>query len=308
MRCFYNRKKIEEADLEKINKNVGLYWVHCSETNIKELKLVSKKFNIPLKLLKNSLDRNESPRIDKFDDYYYVVFRAPVQDNEFIGTTPVGFIITEKGVITITIDKLDSIDNFHNEQELKALMQTDSISIFIRQLLAMTMMYSEFLENVGMSVDEIEEKAFKKNSGDITEDIFHARKILLYLKKAFSENIKVIEALKKEQTKNKLRANLLDEAYIEMKQLIDVEEIYRGRIISIIEIFKSNISNRLNEVMKQFTVITALLLLPAVISGMYGMNLILPLQQNRYAFWIVLVIMLIGMLIMYRFFKARKWV
>ena len=100
----------------------------------------------------------------------------------------------------------------------------------------------------------------------------------------------------------------MEDINIELNQMIDIENTLSSRITAIMEMYMSFTSNKLNETMKSFTVIASLLLLPMLISGIYGMNVILPMQNTEGSFFIILGIMLIFMVSMLIYFKFRKWI
>lgn len=53
--------------------------------------------------------------------------------------------------------------------------------------------------------------------------------------------------------------------------------------------FSSVVSNNLNNVMKILTSVTIVLTIPTIISGIYGMNVKLPIAKSPYAFWIIMI-------------------
>jgi magnesium transporter len=73
------------------------------------------------------------------------------------------------------------------------------------------------------------------------------------------------------------------------------------------EAFASIISNNLNAVMKFLASVTIVLSLPTMIASFYGMNVLLPMQENPYSFMIILALSLaISLSVMFIFIK-RDW-
>ena len=166
--------------------------------------------------------------------------------------------------------------------------------------------FSQNLEDIEDRLDKIEEKAIRAESN--MGQIFALKKNIIYLRKALSGDREVVEHIISGAIpilKNKTLFNML---FIELSQLIDTEELIKDRLTGVLEVHLSSISNKLNEVMKSFTVIASLLLIPMLISGIYGMNFrVLPLSQHDYGFWFSLGFMLITVVLMLLFFKIRKW-
>jgi magnesium transporter len=71
--------------------------------------------------------------------------------------------------------------------------------------------------------------------------------------------------------------------------------------------FDSMQANRTNEIIKILTLISSILLPLTFLTGLFGMNVILPLQDHPRSFWIVIGIMLTIVAFMYTMFKRKKW-
>jgi len=59
--------------------------------------------------------------------------------------------------------------------------------------------------------------------------------------------------------------------------------------------------------MKILTLISSIVLPLTLLTGIYGMNVLLPLESDKSAFWIIMALMLgigVGMIIL---FKKKKW-
>ena len=66
-------------------------------------------------------------------------------------------------------------------------------------------------------------------------------------------------------------------------------------------------TNKTNEIMKILTLISSIVLPLTFLTGLYGMNVTLPFQEERTAFWILLTLMVslgVGMIV---YFKKKHW-
>ena len=89
--------------------------------------------------------------------------------------------------------------------------------------------------------------------------------------------------------------DLLEDVLVEIKQAIEMANIYLNILSGTMDAFASVISNNLNIVMKVLASITLIISIPTVISGLYGMNVDgLPLSQF---WWFPFVLSLVCMLI-----------
>ena len=81
--------------------------------------------------------------------------------------------------------------------------------------------------------------------------------------------------------------DLLEDVIIENKQAIEMANIYSNILSGTMDAFASIISNNLNIVMKLLASITIVMAIPTIISGFFGMNVGVPLENMRGAFYII---------------------
>ena len=92
-------------------------------------------------------------------------------------------------------------------------------------------------------------------------------------------------------------------------RLSDEAVYFQDRISSLLDAHLSNVSNQLNGVMKVLTIISTIFMPLTVLTGMYGMNVTLPVfpGSERVQFWWIVAIMAAVTLAMLTFFRRRGW-
>jgi len=71
--------------------------------------------------------------------------------------------------------------------------------------------------------------------------------------------------------------------------------------------FDSMQTNKTNEIMKILTLISSIILPLTFLTGLYGMNVLLPLEKNSSTFWIIIFIMIAIGGGMVAYFRRQKW-
>ncbi len=87
----------------------------------------------------------------------------------------------------------------------------------------------------------------------------------------------------------------------------DIVDSYRELMAAALEVHLSTVNNRLNDVMKRLTVLTAMFLPLTFITGAFGMNMVESPVWSDPAFWIIGAGMGGVALGQWLFFKARGW-
>jgi len=117
------------------------------------------------------------------------------------------------------------------------------------------------------------------------------------------------EGLSADSTKVYLR-----DCYDHTIQVMDLIESYRDMTASMLDIYLSSVSNRLNETMRVLTVIATIFIPPTFIASVYGMNFdrsaspwSMPELGWAYGYPALWSVMLITVVAMLAYFKHKKW-
>ena len=86
--------------------------------------------------------------------------------------------------------------------------------------------------------------------------------------------------------------------------------MFQDRITGILDAYLSNVSNKLNEVMKLLTVVATVFMPLTFVSGIYGMNVHLPQfpGSDGVQFWWLAGIMIVVVGLMLAFFRRNRWI
>jgi len=113
-------------------------------------------------------------------------------------------------------------------------------------------------------------------------------KSLVYFNTSLKANKNLVERMKKEKLFKKVHEDLLEEVIEEYDQALEMTKIYTGILTGMMDGFSSVISNNMNATMKFLASITLILMLPTLISSIYGMNIGLPFQNDPNAFLLII--------------------
>lgn len=160
------------------------------------------------------------------------------------------------------------------------------------------MLYQSDLRIIDKMRTEIEERV-----GDDTEEVdlialHELESTLVYFATSLRANGVVLDRLTRYKRLEQYPEDkeLLGDVIVENQQAIEMTSIYRDIINGTRELLSSVIDNRMNSIMKSLTVITLVMAIPTVISGIYGMNVNehwVPFANTAHGFAIIIGIMVI---------------
>ena len=218
-------------------------WISAVHPTAAEIGYLTEELHIERDFVSAALDEEESSRIENEEDQTLVIVDYPVAEQQtdenqtiLYTTMPMGIIITPQYVITVCL-KENLVVNEMVEGRVKGL-QTPLKTRFLLMTLLRIAMRSFFSNSL--------------KSNEITlEKILRGRIIKLY-----------------EEDED-----LLEDVLIEIKQAIEMCNIYSNILSGTMDAFASVVSNNLNIVMKVLTCITIVMAIPTMIFSFYGMNI-----------------------------------
>jgi magnesium transporter len=155
----------------------------------------------------------------------------------------------------------------------------------------------------------MEQKLYASNRNEELLELMKIQKSMVYFVTALRSNELVL--LKLARTNflglNEEELAVLEDLAVDMSQALEMANIYTNILSSTLDAFASIISNNMNNVLKRLTSITIILSLPALVTGIYGMNVPIPYSSSRYAFYIPILLSVGISIIISWYFMKKKW-
>lgn len=264
--------------IESIDNYEPGCWINCVEPEGDEVASLIKDFNIEPDFFRASLDEEESSHIDNENGVTLIIIDIPVVEkfNKSIryATMPIGIMITEKNVITVSIKENPILSEF-SEGVVKDVLTNYKTQFVFHIMLRVAARYLQYIKQIDKISEHVEEKMKKSMKNKEIIQLFEIQKSLVY----FSSSLKADEiTLEKLMRGRHIKLyeddqDLLEDVLIEIKQAIEMVGIHLNIMSSTMDTFSSVISNNLNYVMKVLASLTLIVSIPTVISGLYGMNI-----------------------------------
>lgn len=290
-------KHLDETSnqLQKLDNVEPGCWINIVAPSDQELLLVAKKTGVPIEFLRSALDEEETSRIDMENNNLLFVVDIPFTEMEANSLTydtyPLAIIHTEKELITICLKNSKIMTDFV-EGKVKSFF-TFKRSRFILQILyKISTYYLLYLRQIDKKSLMIEKKLHKSMKNKELIQLLSLEKSLVYFSTSLKSNEVTLEKMLKLDIMQKYPEDkdVLEDVIIENKQAIEMANIYSNILSGTMDAFASVISNNLSIVMKLMTSITIVMAIPTMISGLFGMNVIVPWNADvsPYGFWYIL--------------------
>ncbi|UCG03507.1 MAG: magnesium transporter CorA family protein [Candidatus Heimdallarchaeota archaeon] len=278
-------------------------WLICSNPNKDELRTIQQTFHIPWEDLEDALDEDERPRLELESEhdppFIKLVLRVPALEKTKPTTHPAVVFLTENHLITVQSAKLKT-KRIRKPIGSRRKRSTPTILVLLDYLESVVKSFELRVDIIDQDLEKIEGVIFQSIRSSSIEKVFQLSRDATYLDAALRGNLRAFHGLKKapQFAERSDLLNDLDDLAIDLQQQAELLRIYRDLIESSLDAFASVISNNQNDLLKVLASISLILMVPTLIASLYGMNLgsdfsFLPLANNPFAFWIILVLSLI---------------
>ncbi len=290
-------------------------WLHfVGINNAALLKHTLEPYGIHELVIEDILSRKQRPKIEDYDNYLFIA--AQVYHYTAAGklnSDQVYLIIGKDFVLSFQQKPLGLFSQLRRQMSENPRGILGKNTAFLAYCLLDRIVDDYFivLEEYNNRVEAIDKSLFKDENSDILgkihrlkRDAVRLRRTLLPLRDVFYQlAVRGDFAIFKGESTVYLR-----DVYDHNMQLIESLDASRDMVLSMMDIYLSFQSNRMNQQMRVLTVITIIFMPLTVITGIYGMNFDnMPELHWHYGYFMVLGLMLciiVGLLI---FFSRRKW-
>lgn len=268
-------------------------WVNVVNPSPAEISELVTRFTIPSDFLTDPLDVDERARIEREEGNTLILLRTPRReateaDIPFT-TLPIGIILTQGLVITISLTEVDVVAEFLNGK-VRNFSTGNSTRFVLLLFLRTSLLFLRYLKEINRMTTAIENDLHRALRNVQLIRLLNMEKSLVFFITSLRSNALMLE---KFNTSGCLRMNeddrdIFEEVVIENKQAIEMANIYTSILSGMMDAFASIISNNLNVVIKLLTTVTIILMIPTLVASIYGMNVELPFQHSQFAFLIVI--------------------
>jgi len=276
----------ENGIINGVEQFVPGAWISLTAPTPEEINKISAMLSIDPDFLNAALDEEETPRIEHDDQSsVLVIIDVPVSEKTEEGqvvfsTLPLGVVVTNEAVVTVCLKETSVIRDFTDG--LVKNVHTNQKTRFLFQIcLRIATRFLQYLRQLDKISKYVEKQlhASLKNSELI--QLLDLEKSLVYFSTSLKSNEIMLEKLTRGRSLQFYDEDkeLFDDVLIEIRQAIDMADIYSSILSNTMDAFASIISNNLNIVMKVLTSLTVILTIPTIIYGFYGMNVDIPFSN-----------------------------
>ncbi len=316
----YNETTLLEKELNSVEESFDykdtrtISWINIDGRDLKTIQDINTHFDVHPLVLEDIVNQGQRAKLEDYGSYLFFVLNMIRldEDNGDIDSEQVGLVLGEHFVLSFQEKEGDVFDPVRKRlRDGKGrIRKMDSDYLAYALIDAIVDHYFIILEQIGGKIDQLEEELLEALEPDMPIRIHQLKSQIIYLRKQIWPLREVLSTFQRLESRLVKKATLvfLQDVYDHAIQVNDTIEALRDTLSGLRDIYLSNTSNRMNEIMKVLTIFAAIFIPLTFMAGIYGMNFEhMPELKWKYGYFFFLGILAIVGLGMLYFFKKRKW-
>ena len=250
----------------------------------------------------DALSESHVPKIDDWGGYLYLVFHGLDFDPEsdHLRLNELDLFLGHNYLVSCHAVPMKPIEVLRRQIERDPERASKGPDHLLYHLLDMgTEEYLSAIAHLDEAIDAAQEEVFAAPTPETLQQIFRVKRSAVKVHRILAPQREVLNRLARDaypQIDASDRVYFRD-VYDHLVRLHDISETLRDLISGALDTYLSAISNRTNEIMKTFTLVTVMFLPMSFLAGFFGMNffgdnMVLPAGLPRVAmFWLNFMVM-----------------
>ncbi|MEC9493131.1 magnesium/cobalt transporter CorA [Flexistipes sp.] len=318
----YNDTEISETSnveaeyLKTLKEKNTVSWININGLHdIELIKEIAETFDLHPVVAEDIANTDQRPKMEDHEEYIFITTKMMRfdEDNTKILNEQVSIIFGKNFLITFQECPGDTFDPVGNRIRKKRGRISGANTDYLAYALMDSIIdkYLVITEKIGEKIEDLEDLVLDSTDSQTPYDIKNYKREIIFLKKAFKPTKEFILQL------NNMESGLIDEkTFPFLKDLMDLStqavesvETYRDLLSDQLNLYNTNVGNKLNEIMKVLTIFSVIFIPLTFVAGIYGTNFeYLPELKYRYSYFIFWGVLILIAVVMLKFFKNKKWI
>lgn len=294
------------ASLERDGEAV---WVDLDRGRPEDLRVLSEVFQFHPLAIEDASKTGQRAKVESYDDFLFLTAHAAHGERSgHVVLEEIDIFFTRRAVVTVRAAGVAAVEEARARlsKAPPRLCRSPDFVLYTVLDAAVDTYFAE-LDRIDDHIERLEDQLFQRPTNRTLSNLFRTKRTLLQARRHVVPLRDILNVLMRREAGLVTEQVIvyLRDIYDHVLRITDQIDTHRDLITGALDVYLSLVGNRLNEVMRVLTVITAIVGPLAVITGIYGMNFErpFPLYAWPYGFWTIVGVMAalaIGMLILFR--------
>jgi len=304
--------QFNRENVEKLLAGDSFFWIDVDQPNDADYTILRDVFKFHPLAVEDSEKFEQRAKLDDYDDFVFIVVYGAVPDDDRL--VEVHCFYSDKFLVTVHRDDAPAFTAVRQRyvQRKKAV---DKPGLLLYRIIdALVDSFFPILADFDDRIDELENQTFLNAGDEQLQEIFQMKRLLVGMRKAITPQRDMFARLSggvaqlPGMTEDDER--YFRDIYDHLLRISDLIDTYRDLLTSSMDVYLSTVSNRLNSVMKQLTVMATVFLPLTFVTGFFGQNfgwMVGHIQSGPAFVGLGIGLELLTVAALFTLFKKRGW-
>ena len=266
--------RFSRENVERLLAGGSFFWIDVDQPDEDDYKILREVFKFHPLAVEDSEKFGQRAKLDDYDDFVFIVVYGAVPDADRL--VEVHCFYSEKFLVTVHRDEAPAFTEVRERYVKRTHAVDDPAQLLYRIIDGLVDSFFPILADFDDRIDELENDTFLHAGDEQLQEIFQMKRLLVGMRKAITPQRDMFASLvggvaelpgMKEGDERYFR-----DIYDHLLRISDLIDTYRDLLTSSMDVYLSTVSNRLNSVMKQLTIMATVFLPLTFITGFFGQN------------------------------------
>ena len=299
---------------ERVRRDDELLWLDIDTPSARDIELLSREIGIHPLAIEDLERRNQRAKIDEYPDHHVIVaydVRPPADAADVFDLGEIHLFIGPGFLVSVHWGASPALASTQERFRANARALGSGVGALLYAILdAVVDGYFPIIDRTAEELDDLVGRIVERPSEQTLREVIQIRRRLLELRRVLAPQREVANVLLRHDIGfiEEQADPYFQDLYDHLIRVLESVDLYRELLAAALDAQMTVTSNSLSAVMKRLTAITALLMVPTLIAGIYGMNFENMASLN-WPLGAVLVMIAMGGLVaaIGVFFWVRRW-
>ena len=304
---------VEPADRAAIEKHLGsdeFFWLDVEEPDDSDFEVLREAFEFHPLAIEDSQDFGQRAKLETYGDYIFLVVYGWSPDDD--GLVEVHCFYSERFLVTVHRDDAPALDELKKSCADNRINLRDPALTLHRVVDGLVDSFFPVLDGFDVELDELETDFLRAPSDEPLQRLFSMKRRLATLRRAIAPERDVFAHLDRDEIPglDTESARYFRDVSDHLYRLAETIDNFHELTLAAMDVFLSSSSNRMNQVMKQLTIIATIFLPLSYIAGFFGQNFRFMVDHVGSAAAFVLggvVLQLATGIFLLVYFRRKRW-
>jgi magnesium transporter len=287
-------------------------WLDISDPQSADLQLAAEELALHPLAVEDAQQRHERPKIDQYEDHYFIVFYALEEPSpHVVREIEISIFVKQNAIVTVHEREFAAratVERRFREGKL------NTTGLLLHALLdTIVDNYFPVIDSLGERVELLEQMAVGGDARDYEtsiRELFELKRDLLRVRHRIAPEREVLAGLVRgdiRELRETGRRAYFQDVYDHINRVTDEIDTFRELTSNVIDAHLASVSNRLNEVVKVLTSMATVLLVLTLVTGFFGQNWTAIPYESTELFWLSVAAMVVLGLGTAYYFRRKGW-